>query len=605
MNCSKEHRNTTWSAAWGGTRVVALAFFCVLLLTSTADAKNRKLSRDLDAATMSSQPIDVIVQYKTSPNGKHFAKAQGHGATLKHAFGVIKAAQFSIPGDQLSSLINDDSDITYVTPDRKLSTTSFTDGFVAVGANAVRGYGYDGTGIGIAVIDSGINASHPDLANQKGNSSRVVYAQDFTGQGTTDDLYGHGTHVAGIAAGNGRQSSCSYCFQTYMGVAPNANVLNLRVLDSNGSGTDSAVINAIQTAIALKSKYNIRVINLSLGRGIYESYALDPLDQAVEQAWQAGIFVVAAAGNYGRDNSNNNNGYGTITAPGNDPYVITVGAMRTMGTQTRTDDVIASYSSKGPSMLDHVVKPDIVAPGNLVASLLAPNSKLAAQNPLALLPLSSYMFSAPLLNSSYYYTLSGTSMAAPVVSGAAALMSQLNPAFTPDQIKAAMMKNAFKNIPMYSSATDLTTGVTYNEQSDIFTVGAGYLDVYASMYDEYYNSGSYAAVGLGGARSPIAYYDATSGQTTLVTDYSVLWGTSVIWGNSVLWGNSVVWGNSVLWGTSTTGQSVLWGNSVIWGSSTMDGFSVLWGTSTSPLSVLWGNSNAGSDATSAAIAGDN
>ena len=147
------------------------------------------------------------------------------------------------------------------------------------------------------------------------------------------------------------------------------NLINLRVLDQNGAGTDSEVIAAIQTAIALKSTYNIRVINLSLGRPVWESYTLDPLCQAVEQAWKSGIVVVVAAGNYGRDNLAGTNGYGTITAPGNDPYVITVGAMKTMGTAARTDDVIASYSSKGPTLFDQVIKPDLVAPGNLIISL--------------------------------------------------------------------------------------------------------------------------------------------------------------------------------------------------------------------------------------------
>src|SRR5208282_4947363 len=150
------------------------------------------------------------------------------------------------------------------------------------------------------------------------------------------------------------------------GMAPGANIINLRVLDQNGSGTDSQVVAAIQQAIQLKSQYNIRVINLSLGRPVFESYTLDPLCQAVEQAWQAGIVVVVAAGNDGRDNSEGTNGYMTITAPGNDPYVITVGAMKTEGTPTRTDDLIASYSSKGPTAIDHIVKPDLVAPGNNV-----------------------------------------------------------------------------------------------------------------------------------------------------------------------------------------------------------------------------------------------
>jgi serine protease AprX len=114
-----------------------------------------------------------------------------------------------------------------------------------------------------------------------------------------------------------------------VGIAPGANLLDLRVLDANGQGSDSAVIAAIETAIALKSKYNVRVINLSLGRPVYESYKLDPLCQAVEAAWKAGIVVVVAAGNDGRDNSFGNDGYGTISSPANDPYVITVGAMKT------------------------------------------------------------------------------------------------------------------------------------------------------------------------------------------------------------------------------------------------------------------------------------
>src|SRR5208282_1418967 len=128
----------------------------------------------------------------------------------------------------------------------------------------------------------------------------------------------------------------------------------------------------IQTAIQLKATYNIRVINLSLGRPVFESYTVDPLCQAVEAAYKAGIVVVVAAGNDGRDNSEGTNGYATITAPGNDPYVITVGAMKSMGTPTRADDLIATYSSKGPTAIDHIVKPDIVAPGNLQVSLNSP-----------------------------------------------------------------------------------------------------------------------------------------------------------------------------------------------------------------------------------------
>src|SRR5438309_7177110 len=126
----------------------------------------------------------------------------------------------------------------------------------------------------------------------------------------------------------------------------------------------------------MNATYIIRLINLSLGRQVYESYRVDPLCQAVEAAWNAGIVVLAAAGNQGRNDSAGTGGYGTIAAPGNDPYVITVGVMKTANTPARIDDTIASYSSKGPTAYDYVVKPDIVAPGNQVISTLAPNASL-------------------------------------------------------------------------------------------------------------------------------------------------------------------------------------------------------------------------------------
>src|SRR5262249_45437944 len=149
---------------------------------------------------------------------------------------------------------------------------------------------------------------------------------------------------AGIIAGSGSSSGGQY-----KGIAPGVNLVNLRVLDDTGAGSDSDVIAAINQAIGLKSTYNIRVINILPGRPVQESYTVDPLCQAVEQAWRAGIVVVVAAGNNGRDNSRGTYGYGTITAPGNDPYVITVGATKTLGTSSRSDDLIASYSSKGPT----------------------------------------------------------------------------------------------------------------------------------------------------------------------------------------------------------------------------------------------------------------
>ena len=187
-------------------------------------------------------------------------------------------------------------------------------------------------------------------------------------------------------------------------MAPNANILDLRVLDSNGMSNDSVVISAIQQAVQLKSKYNVRVINLSLGRPIYESCTRDPICRAVDAAWKSGIVVVTAAGNLGR------NGYATVLSPGNNPHVITVGAMKTMSTYTRTDDLIASYSSKGPTYIDLTVKPDLVAPGNLVDSLLAPGSTLAGLYPGNVVPTSQYTTSTN-PPAGRYIQLSGSSMA--------------------------------------------------------------------------------------------------------------------------------------------------------------------------------------------------
>src|SRR6185369_16871672 len=152
-------------------------------------------------------------------------------------------------------------------------------------------------------------------------------------------------------------------------------------LDRYGNGRESDVIAAINRAIQLKATYNIRVMNLSLGKPVTQSYKNDPLCQAVEAAWKAGIVVVVSAGNEGRNNTKNTQGYATITSPGNDPYVITVGALRTMGTPSRADDVLASYSSKRPTLYDRIAKPDIVAPGNQIISVLSQDGRFRNTNP--------------------------------------------------------------------------------------------------------------------------------------------------------------------------------------------------------------------------------
>ena len=237
------------------------------------------------------------------------------GGKLKHEFGVIKARHYSVPARALAQLAAN-PDVAYVTPDRPLQGL-LDQADAAIGASAAATYGLTGAGVGVAVIDSGIGPSD-DL------SGKVVYEQQFVRTPllrtplATAPMWPASSPVRASI-----QPARQYT-RTFHGVAEGVSLIDLQVLNSTGAGTDSGVIAAIQEAIALKSRYNIKVINLSLGRPVLESYQLDPLCQAVESAWKAGITVVVAAGNYGRMNPATTYGYGTITAPGNDPYVITV-----------------------------------------------------------------------------------------------------------------------------------------------------------------------------------------------------------------------------------------------------------------------------------------
>jgi serine protease AprX len=524
----------------------------------------------------------------------------GLGGVVSLVSDVLNLVVCTLPVSALETLTKNQN-VTYVTPDRALGARlDYTASAVNVGGAWKANL--SGAGIGVAVIDSGVSQT-PDLA-LLGLLSRVVFSKDYTG-GNGKDEYGHGTHVAGIVGANGASSKCLGCTRNLMGMAPNASILSFKVLDANGQGSDSSLLQAIDDAIQLRKIYNIRVINLSLGRPIYESYTLDPICQAVEAAWKAGIVVVSAAGNDGRDNSMGNDGYGTIESPGNDPYVITVGAMKSMSTPARTDDLVASYSSKGPSAIDHVVKPDIMAPGNHVVSLLAPGSTLAAE-PANAVPISYYQVGGNSAASSKFLMLNGTSMATPVVSGVVADLLQAHPSLTPDQVKARLMKTAYKTFPATSTAVDPVTGQSFVSQYDIFTIGAGYVDVSAALANN--------EIATGTAMSPIATYDFTSGQVSLSFDPTSTWndtdvyagrqtgGTAGAWGITKVWGMAVVDANKTVWGTeSVWGESSLAAFKTVWGASGIWASKTVWGASgTSADKTVWGADSSTSDSDSGA-----
>src|ERR1041384_3499175 len=264
-----------------------------------------------------------------------------------------------------------------------------------------------GSGVGIAIIDSGI-AAVPDLA------AHISAFYDFTnGQGGVPavpvDGYGHGTHVAGLAAGSGALSNGEFG-----GVAPSAHLIGLRVLDENGAGSTSDVIAAIEFATANKAALGIDVINLSLGHPPYGPAADDPMVQAVEAASRAGIVVVVSAGNAGVNPQTGLVGYAGLMSPGNAPSAFTIASAKTQNTVDPSDDLVANYSSRGPSWFDGFMKPDFAVPGHNVVAPFAPGSFLGVTYP------------SLLVNDAHgqktYISLSGTSMAAGVESGLVAVV---------------------------------------------------------------------------------------------------------------------------------------------------------------------------------------
>jgi len=314
-----------------------------------------------------------------------------------------------------------------------------------VKATNVNTQGITGRGVTVAVVDTGITEV-ADLAGrvvpvQNGGAlGGTSPCKNFSGESTCNDSYGHGTFIAGIIAGNGAASN-----GTWKGIAPQANLLSVKIAGASGAADVSNVLAGIQWVVSFKSTYNIKVLNLSLGTNSTQTYRSDPMNYAVEKAWDAGIVVVVAASNLGP-------AAGTISKPGDDPWVITVGAIDDQGTVGVGDDTIPNFSARGPTAADGLDKPDLVAPGAHIVSLRAPGSALDTQ-------FTNYIDGA-------YHKGNGTSMSTGVVSGTVALMLQANPTWAPNRVKYAL------------------TSTARNAASDnIEDVGAGVVDAYAATFN--------------------------------------------------------------------------------------------------------------------------
>ena len=330
----------------------------------------RKLDRELAFRAdhrPASEQTTVIVTLKPASELPNEFKRYGKAATLR----IINGQVLTLPNGALKQLAAH-PDIFDVHYDRPLDATNYRTALTTGSRSVNRGLGFTGAGVGVAVIDSGIARWHDDLTNRSptlypyGNQ-RVSAFKDFVrGQSMPYDDEGHGTHVAGIIGGNGFDSNGQQA-----GVAPDASLVALKVLDANGQGNVSNMIKALDWVLVNRTRYKIRVVNLSVGAAVTESYWTDPLTLAAKRVVDAGVVVVAAAGNLGK-NAKGEPQYGGIVAPGNAPWVITVGASSINGTPGRGDDTMAGFSSRGPTYLDWSAKPDLVAPGVGTVSLSDP-----------------------------------------------------------------------------------------------------------------------------------------------------------------------------------------------------------------------------------------
>ena len=368
------------------------------------------------------------------------------------------------------------------------------------------------------------------------------------------------------------------------GSRPEAHLVGLKVLDERGRGVISDVIAALDWMVTNKNAYNIRVANLSVGAAVTESYLTDPLTLAAKRAVDAGIVVVAAAGNLGK-NAQGQTQYGAITAPGNAPWVLTVGAYSHQGTVTRLDDVMASYSSRGPTPVDHDAKPDLVAPGTGIVSLSDPTSTFYTTK-------ASYLFAGSRPTASKpYLSLSGTSMAAPVVTGSVALMLQANPSLTPNMVKAILQYTA----QAYYGYNTLTQGAGFLNTRGAVDLAKFFKNARAG--DQLRMSSSWSKQIIWGNHRLKGGIIRPNGNA---------WKLSTVWGAELdAVGDNIVWGtvrngDNIVWGTSDLLTNIVWGtlsnaDNIVWGTVRGDGDNIVWGTVRDADNIVWGTMCGGGD----------
>ena len=570
-----------------------LAALILSAVTAHAQPSQRlpKLDASLSASVRAGRSDTKQVIIRTTSGGiPAVTKALSANGEALRVFSTINALLAKVPVAALEGLsrnpfVESISSDAVVVATQTSTTYSTVRGTLGLPVQSPTGYG-----VGVAIIDSGIETSSEF-------GSRITAFYDFTKSGNSaspSDEYGHGTHVAGLIAGSGDLSA-----QHYRGVAPKARLIGLKVLDQNGAGYTSNVIDAITYATKHKSRLGIDIINLSLGHPILESTATDPLVQAVEAAVRAGIVVVAAAGNVGVSKSTGQPGYAGILSPGNAPSAITVGSAKTFDTNTRMDDRVADYSSRGPTWYDARPKPDVIAPGHGMVSTAAKSSTLYLNNP-------------SLRVDDAYLRLNGTSMATAVVSGTVAVVLEASrtafpsaPPLTPNAVKAILQ---FTALPARDDQ-----GVPY----DVLTQGTGSVNA-AGAIELAAHINTAKPVSSAWLTSNVNPWTVIDGQTLSWSESviwndavgfgpvlsvnqpawatNIVWGTddNIVWGSddNIVWGSNIVWDDNIVWGSD---DNIVWGSNVVWGNTligSLYGTSVTWGmTVDDPTRTVWGTLN--------------
>ena len=413
--------NALWGRGGRGIKVAVLGVVALLAVGAAdvhlADAANAPKQPFVAKALLNranAEPASMFDVVVTTSRGVRSGRVSAPG--IKRYFPAINGFEAVLPGAALVGL-SKNPNVDSITVNYAVKRTSLSNAQLWPDVAQVSSF-WPSLEAGaqtptVAVIDSGIDSTHPDLAGQVIGSATFV----SSGTNTVDgDGRGHGTFVAGLLAGSAAG---------YAGAAPGAKLVSVDVLNDDGAGTLADVVAGTQWVLDHKDDYGIRVVNMSLNAGLASSFRWDPLDKAVEQLWFHGVVVVVAAGNYGHTDGTPSR---VVYAPANDPFVITVGASDTNATVAPNDDFAAPWSAWGRTY-DGFAKPDIAAPGRVMDGPVPGASTMLALHPER-------------ATGPGHMWLSGTSMAAPVVAGAAAELLAGHPTWTPDQIKGALMATA-------------------------------------------------------------------------------------------------------------------------------------------------------------------